>query len=229
MFASDTRLTKNEIEKNFLVFKKKNEAIEEFTNVAIENMTSPLNTITLLSEIINKNCSEELSSELNNYLNVIESSSKKMIHLIDEVKDFYNNIYLIALPKENFLLKDLLTSVDTHGLEFTFSKSDGEKTLFANKLALKKIIESQIAISKHLIRVSAEKITVSISFEEKKDKYWFYFLSNRAINKETLMKFTEEEETSFSSISQTLITALGGDKSINLTNNDKGISLHIAK
>ena len=227
--ASDHRLSKNEIEKNILVFQKKNDAIEDFTNLAVANMSSPLNTITILSDIINKNCSEELSLELTNYLKLIENSSKKMIHLINEVKDFYDNIDLIAKPKEDFLLKDLLTSVDTHGLQFTFDKSEGEKKLFANKLALKKIIESQIAISKHLIRVSAEVITVSISFEEKKDQYWFNFISNRAINKETLMKFTEEEETSFSSISQTLISALGGSKEITLTDDNKGISLFIAK
>lgn len=223
------RLSKNEYEKNIVVFQKKNEAIEDFTNVALENMTSPLNTISLLSDIIYKNCSEELSLRLTNYLDLIEASSKKMIKMINEVKDFYDHVDLIALPKEEFLLGEFLDQLNTYGLELTYKKEDGDKKIFANRLALKKLIESQNLNRRELVDMSVENHKINISVKEDKEYYFFYFKAKRLVNKKTLTPFNTEEEHSFSSISQTLIASLGGSKTVTLNEFDKVVTFSIKK
>lgn len=223
------RLSKVEYEKNLIVFQKKNEAIEDFTNVALENMTSPLNTITLLSDVIYKNCSEELSLKLTNYLDLIEASSQKMIKMINEVKDFYDNVNLISLPKEEFLLGEFLDQINTYGLELAYKKEDGDKKIIANKLAIKKLIESQNLNRRDLVDLSAENHKINISVKEDKEFYYFYFKAKRLVNKKTLVNFSAEEEHSFSSISQTLITSLGGTKTVALTEFDKVVTFTIKK
>lgn len=227
--TTSERLSKDEYEKNLVVFQKKNEAIEDFTNVALENMTSPLNTITLLSDVIYKHCSEELSLKLTNYLDLIEESSKKMIKMINEVKDFYDHVDLISQPKEEFLLGEFLDQINTYGLELTYKKEDGDKKIVANKLALKKLIESQNLNRRDLVDLSTENHKINISLKEDKEFYFFYFKAKRLVNKKTLTKFSTEEEHSFSSISQTLITSLGGTKTVILTEFDKVVTFTVKK
>jgi signal transduction histidine kinase len=230
MNASENRLTKDQVEKNILVFEKKNAVIEEFTNIAMENMTSPLNTITLLSEIINKNCSEELNSQLTGYLKLIENSSNKMISLIEEVKDFYKNVDLITLEKEEFFLDDLFKTINNKNINVTFSnRFDRNIKIRANKLALIKIFKKYIESYKGIFE--NDEYEILVSFQEKEDNYLFILRNNdidfsrKYIKRDSI----EEYRNQLNTLTSALVTALGGDKSIDYTNQGKVVRFYILK
>lgn len=238
MTAMENRLVKELVERNISVMEKKNFAIEEFTNMAMDNLTSPLNTITLLSDIINKNCSEELSSKLTGYLDLIENSSTKMIKLVNEVKEFYQNLDLITSPKEYFKIDELLNEViknDISNTQITYNIPEESNNIYANKEALKRIL--QIKIDDCVEQSKVDNYKISISFQINKDSYLFIFRDNgkRLKEKPSRHKFdmnadkNEEGNLECSSIAQTLIHSLGGDFSIDYTNEGNVIRFYISK
>lgn len=238
MIAMDNRLTKELVERNISLIERKNYAIEEFTNMAMENMTSPLNTITLLSEMIEKNCSQELSERLTGYLDIIKDSSDKMITLLNEVKEFYQNLDLITAPKEHFFIDDLLNEIiksDNSDTQVTYSIADNSKKIFANRIALKKILETKIGDCSD--QNSTEGYKISISFQTNKDSYLFilrdngtkYKEKNNGLNLDLPTFKNKNSQIECTSIAQTLIHALGGDFSIDFTKEGNVIRFYIAR
>ena len=127
----------------------------EFLANMSHELRTPLNSILLLSRLLSENHEHNLSTEQIEYANVIQSSGKGLLTLIDEILDLskieagkmeleYNDVKISAVADE---LQALFSPIaKDKGIEFSISVSDVvPATLETDRLRLDQILRNLIS------------------------------------------------------------------------------------
>jgi signal transduction histidine kinase/CheY-like chemotaxis protein/CHASE3 domain sensor protein len=127
----------------------------EFLANMSHELRTPLNSILLLSRLLSENTDENLNEEEVEYANVIQSSGKGLLGLIDEILDLSKieagQMTLDLLPVEIADITNELQSLfgliaKEKGLEFVISMADNvPKTIETDKMRLGQILKNLIS------------------------------------------------------------------------------------
>ena len=154
----------------------------EFLANMSHELRTPLNSILLLSRLLSENHEHNLSSEQIEYANVIQSSGKGLLTLIDEILDLSK----IEAGKMELEFNDLKISVFTDelqslfapiakdkGIGFSISVSgDAPGSIETDRLRLEQILRNLISnalkfTKKGMVELSIGKLNSSVTFSVK--------------------------------------------------------------
>lgn len=229
MMALEIRKNKRELEQSLKALVYKNVALEGFTDSYVNNMRSPLSTISLISDLTRKKYSTSLNQKDAEYLNIIETSTNKVLNMLNDVKKFHDNLDLIIHKRESFFVNELLANIKkqfSNDSERIKINSDIAK-VYANKAAISKILIETITNAIERTN-SVEEIT--IQFENNKQELTFTLKDNGELLKDNNIRLTEgdfklDENYKFDFLSSVKILAhsLGGSFEIIHLNDIKNI------
>jgi K+-sensing histidine kinase KdpD len=223
----ELRKQKHIIEQNIKVLAAKNKALEGFTDSSINNMQSPLSTITLISDLTRKRYKGELGEKDKEYLGIVESASKKMKYMLNNIKTFHENLDLITHSKEFFFISDLFEEVliEIHDKSGEIKYSNQITKIHANKAVIKTILKGLILNS--ISRQKESNYSLFLDFNLKKEAYLFTLTDSGE-----MLNHLNEDDIYFDFIAMNNILAesLNGNLILNYTSEGKNIiSLFVSK
>lgn len=229
MSALEIRKNKKELEKSLKALVYKNAALEGFTDSSVNDMRSPLSTISLISELTLKKYSKSINEKDKEYLSIIKKSTNKVLNTLNNIKEFHDNLDLIIHKRESFFMNELLATIKKH-----FTKDNNRikiesdiTKVFANKAAIYKILTDIIT---NAIYRTTSKNEITIKFETIKNELLFTIHDNGALLEDNDLdpskekfKLGMEYSLDFLSIVKILAHSLGGHFEINHSKQVKNI------
>ncbi len=167
--AFELRKKQNILEDNNIIIKYKNDTLNNFIHNTIDNISSPLNTISMTNDIIAKHIKNNNIDALKKYFNMISHSNSEMIDLIDDLKKRHHHIDMISAEKEKFDMIELIHNVINEERvknRGTISFNSQKDIIFQNKQVFKKVIALLIRCSM-TVNINKE---VSLIFTNKINK-----------------------------------------------------------
>lgn len=215
MSALEIRKNKKELEQSLKALVYKNSALEGFTDNSVNDMRSPLSTISLISELTRKKYSGALNEKDTEYLSIIEKSTKQVINMLNDIKEFHGNLDLIIHKRESFFVNELLSDIKkqvSDDSERIKIQTDIIK-VFANKAAIHKILTEIVTNS---IKRTTSKKDISINFEYLKGNLLFTIKDNGELLEDNNMNLSNDSvlgkdyDLDFISTVKILTHSLGG-------------------
>lgn len=215
MIALEIRQNKRQLEQSLKALVYKNAALEGFTDDSVSDMRSPLNTISLISELTRKKYANSLNEKDTEYLNMIENSTNKVLNMLNNIKEFHDNLDLIIHKREFFFMNELLASVKnqfTKDLNRIKIQTDIIK-VFSNKAVINKILSEIIT---NAIERTSLKDDITIKFEQIKNNLCFTVTDSGDLLKDNDLNLSNENyldkkyNLDFISTVKILIHSLGG-------------------
>lgn len=235
MVALEIRQNKRQLEQSLKALVYKNAALEGFTDDSVNDMRSPLNTISLISDLTRKKYANSLNEKDTEYLNMIENSTNKVLNMLNNIKEFHDNLDLIIHKRESFFMNELLANVKnqfTRDLNRIKIQTDIVK-VFTNKAAINKILSEILA---NAIERTSEKDDITINFEQIKNNLYFTVTDSGDLLKDNDLNLSKENywkekyNLDFLSTVKILIHSLGGTfEIIHLDNKTNVIKFSISK
>ncbi len=172
-----TAQMRNESVINSQVLELKNEYLkekEEFKNNFIANFSheirEPISGIRSFINILNKT---SLTSEQQDYINIVNSSARHLYHMIEDILDISKiEAGKLRLVEEPFVLKDFLDEIifkykiktKEKGLEFNYSIDENlPNTIIGDKFRLKQILDNLIENAIKFTNKGEIKLKVSLN------------------------------------------------------------------
>ncbi len=201
-----------------------NKGLNEFARVAAHDIKSPLSNIIQLSDLLQTDFCDKPTKEATEILDMIMTSSQKLLKLIDGILEYSRNSKLLLENKgeiqlKNFILGviNLLDSDKKAEYEINIRKSD---TIFSNKVALWQVFNNLISNAIKYNDKKNPKIIINYS-EQNKHSHIHIIDNGRGIRSEDQEKIFSLFETSGDSMTngtgiglatvRSLIEGLGGE------------------
>lgn len=233
--AIEIRKNKRELEQSLKALVFKNVALEGFTDDSVNDMRSPLNTISLISDLTRKKYANSLNEKDTEYLNMIETSTNSVLTMLNNIKEFHHNLDLIIHKRESFFMNELLANVKNQ-----FAPNSNRIKIqtdiikvFSNKAAINKILSEIISNS---IERTSLKDDIILNFKQIKNNLYFTItdkgdlLIDNDLNLSNENYLEEKYNLDFLSTVKILIHSLGGTFEIkHLDNKNNVVKFSIPK
>jgi len=157
-----------------------NAGLDRFARVAAHDIKSPLGNIILLSEYFKNKYGAILDDEGNELLSLMNTSSYKLVDLIDGILKYSSNTKLLSESKEEIQLTQFIQAlfplVDSkHEVHFQI-QSNLDPILYTNKVALEQIL---INLFTNSIKYNdKDKIEICIKIDDRNDFVRFVISDN---------------------------------------------------
>ena len=229
MLGLEIRKNKKELEQSLKALVYKNAALEGFTDSSVNDMRSPLSTISLISDLTRKKYAKSLNEKDTEYLNIIGKSTNKVINMLNDVKQFHSNLDLIISKRESFFVNELLMNIKDKftGYSNRIKVQADIVKVYANKAAIAKILTELILNS---IERTAPTDEINIYFESIKGGLFFVIKDNGKLLEDNELNLSKEDfslskdySLDFLSTIKILIYSLGGSFEINHSKEVKNI------
>ncbi len=156
--------------------------LEQFANLASHDIKSPLRTITSFIGLLRVKSKNKLSTEENEYIDIIEKNSKRLNELVEDLL-IYTKANSLELNAINFDLRAILLEV-TSALDFII-KEQGTRVVIpaqpyfinGDKMMIKQVLQNLIDNALKFIRKDQENI-IEIQFNEVNDKHIIKVIDN---------------------------------------------------
>lgn len=172
---------------------KKNSELEQFAFIAAHDIKSPLNSISSTINFLMADESLGLTQDAKSAILPIDNSARQLRNLVDGILEYSRGDKILLQQKEHFdfcdLIKNIINLFDSrHTHHFIYP--NGEKSIFANKTALKQVLIN--LVSNALKYNDKSRIVIEIGISESKGYYTFFIKDNGAgIRKEDQAKIFE--------------------------------------
>lgn len=175
------KLRKNKLllQESVLKLKEKNKQLEQYAFIAAHDLKSPLIGISGMIKIFVEEYSSKINPEGQEMLSLIESSTDKLIRLIDGLLQYSQSEDILKENKSIITLETFIiyiSSLFSYENNLKISSKTTLDTVFANKTALDQILINLIT---NAIKYNDKNtIEVEIGVSEKGDFYEFYVQDN---------------------------------------------------
>lgn len=153
---------------------EKNIALERFASIAAHDIKSPITSILGLVSLIKDFHAEELSDDAIKIVDMIESSSKTLIRLIEGILTHSKSENLLIHTKSEIslgsFLRNMIELIDATK-EHDFVLPQNDTIIVANKTALEQVFINLIT---NAVKYNdKEKVKIEIDFSEDENQYFF--------------------------------------------------------
>ena len=161
--------------------KFKNKELHEFAYITSHDLQEPLRAISSFTKLIKEEHKDELSENLNTYINFISESSDRLRNLITNLLDYtrLGNIEKTTLVDCDILIKEVLTdlTVSISESKSKISVVDTLPTVTGSKTGLRILFQNLLS---NAIKFSKKDIPpqIKISFKEDSEKWMFSIQDN---------------------------------------------------
>ena len=189
----ELRRTKAFLEKRHQALELKKIELTQFAQVAAHDLKSPLNSIIMMTDLIESKENAIRDPEVKVYLERIQSSARRLSGLITGILDHGKSELLLTEKKTpidfSMLIQDIIKLLDPNK-NCKFNYSAIIPNIVTNKFALEQIFINLIA---NAIKYNdKEEIEIEVGCSEKNESYNFYIKDNgRGINPESVDKIFE--------------------------------------
>lgn len=164
--ALEYRKIRIKLEKNYTVVKAKNQALEDFAHDAIEDISSPINTIDLTAGMLEKAIEKNETDKIKKYIEVLKNSTTRMTDVIEQLKAVHYKLDILSQEKEHFgvnqTLQKMLNENNLSGrIEIVYPED--ENYIFENKTLFKTIGKILFELSINVSFQEVSKITFQFS------------------------------------------------------------------
>ncbi len=224
----ELRKYKMQLNQNMKELKEKNKNLNQFANLLAHDFKSPVNNITLLVQLFEKNYGDQLSEGMADILHHLKVTSRQLNSMTENILAYSKSTKVLKQNKVNVNLNELIKEVSTllelnKKCEVNYP-TDREVIIKVNKTALKQMLLNLLENSMQW-RQEVEHLKVNFSFESTSQYYKLTISDNNepipAEIKQQLFDLFDEDQEPFKksslnqlsirySIVKRLVEKLGG-------------------
>lgn len=211
-----------EIELKNIELQKLNEEKNYFLGMASHDLRNPLGNIITLSSLISQDIGHHFPQEYKNYLDVIMSTSRKMLDMLNDILDvsrIESGMIITQLSATNLndLFQECISlnkyTADKKNIHLTYSISEKAETAIADKEKVLQILNNLVS---NAIKYSHPDTTVEITAEKTEAEITIHVTDQGQGIPES------EHKLLFSAFSKTSVRSTSGEQST-------GLGLNIVK
>ena len=175
----ELRRNKMYLEQAILELEESNTELERFAYIAANDLKSPLNNISSLSQLLKDDYGSNMNQEGQSLIGYIQNSSEQLRGLIDGLLDYSKSTKLIHNKKTDISLEKLrdeliiLFSIESN---CAISLESDLKEIYTNKTAIEQIL---INLVTNAIKYNNKPLTeIDLTINENETQYIFSFKDN---------------------------------------------------
>lgn len=175
----DLRQTKMNLLKKNSTLEDLNKALDQFTRLAAHDIKSPINSITMIINMIIHKFGENVDSELATFLEMINKNTNLIRSLIDGIMEYTKSEQILINKQELFdfssFIRDLIQLIDPLK-QIDFILPDQPHMIQSNKVALERVFLNFLS---NAIRYNdKDKTIIEVGFSQDENFYKFFIKDN---------------------------------------------------